>query len=142
MATMLEFLRLVDSSGANWIDICSPGELYKERISVTLSESLWEPYGKTGILAKEATTSFFKLQPARVSDVDILGEDGLLMMRFNDGDDWSVAIRNSGTEEKTRVTIRTTSEDGVKLDLALNTSSRAWAMCCRRKLAHPQQILG
>ena len=52
--------------------------------------------------------------------MDILGEDGLLMMRFNDGDDWSVAIRNSGTEEKTRVTIRTTSEDGVKLDLALN----------------------
>ena len=121
VATMLEFLRLVDSSGANWIDICSHGGSYTKSGSVSPSRrSLWEPYGKTGILAKEATRSFFKLQPAQVSDVDILGEDGLLMMRFNDGDDWSVAIRNSGTEEKTRVTIRTTSEDGVKLDLALN----------------------
>lgn len=121
VATMLEFLRLVDSCGTQWIDILSSGGSQTKSGSVSPSQrSLWEPYGETGILAKEATRSFFKLQPTQISDVNILGEDGLLMMRFNDGHDWSVAIRNSGTEEKTRVTIRTTSEDGVKLDLALD----------------------
>ena len=42
------------------------------------------------------------------------------MMRFDDGEDWSVAVRNSGTEEKTRLTIRTTSNDRDKVKLALD----------------------
>ena len=40
--------------------------------------------------------------------VDVEGESSLLLLRHSGEVEWSFAIRNSGTESKTRVTIRTT----------------------------------
>ena len=83
------------------------------------NKSLWDPYGEVGDLAREVVLSRFNLKKMDIKDAEIEGEGGLLMMRFNDGEDWSIAIRNSGTEQKTRVTVRTTSEEKEKTKSAL-----------------------
>ena len=53
----------------------------------------------------------FSISSKKVEILDVEGEDSLLLLRVNDGKEWSIAVRNSGTEPKTRVTLRTTSDD-------------------------------
>ena len=40
--------------------------------------------------------------------MNVEGESSLLLLRHSGEVEWSFAIRNSGTESKTRVTLRTT----------------------------------
>ena len=46
-----------------------------------------------------------------VKRVDVEGEDSLLLLRHSGEAEWSFAIRNSGTESKTRVTVRSSGGD-------------------------------
>ena len=119
--TMFEFLRMIRFCGPEWVDL-----FYSER-GIIMSgsifpsnRSLWNPAGETGDLARKAISSRFNIDGTQIHELKIEGEDDLLMMRFDDGEDWSVAVRNSGTEEKTRLTIRTTSNDRDKVKLALD----------------------
>ena len=119
--TMFEFLRMVRSCGPEWIDLFSSEGGQKMSGSIFPSNrSLWNPLGETGDLVRQVVSSRFRIDDSQILEMEIEGEDDLLMMRFNDGEDWSVAVRNSGTEDKTRLTIRTTSNDSDKLRLTLD----------------------
>ena len=119
--TMFEFLRMVQSCGSEWIDLFSPERGQKMSVSIFPSNrSLWNPRGETGDLVRQVVSSRFRIDDSQILEMEIEGENDLLIMRFNDGEDWSVAVRNSGTEDKTRLTIRTTSNDRDKLRLTLD----------------------
>ena len=106
--TMLEFLRLIDTHGENWSEIASSSASLNLTHSIYPSnKALWDPDGESGKLVLDAIVRSLNTDPESVRRVDLEGENSLLLLRYTDEAEWSFAIRNSGTELKTRVTLRT-----------------------------------
>ena len=106
--TMLEFLRLIDSHGQNWSEIASSSTSLNLTYSIYPSNrALWDPDGESGKLVLDAIVRSLNTDAEGVRRVDVEGESGLLLLRHSGEAEWSFAIRNSGTESKTRVTLRT-----------------------------------
>ena len=112
VVTMFEFLKLIHTCGPQWIKIVSTSKSHILSESIYPSNrSLWDPNGKTGDLVRVLIASFFNIEIKDIIEINNLNDADLLFLRVKNQQEWSVAIRNSGTEEKTRVTIRTTSEN-------------------------------
>ena len=110
--TMFEFLDAIHSIGGDWLDIASTDQGFSFNQSISPSNrSLWDPDGRTGKLVTDLVADYFHLDPKLIDRREIEGEGGLLMLNFEQAGSWSLAVRNSGTEPKTRVTIRSTTED-------------------------------
>ena len=107
--TMLEFLRLIESHGQNWSEIASSSTSLNLTYSIHPSNrALWDPDGEPGNLVLDAIIRSLDTRAEGVRRVNVEGESGLLLLRHSGEVEWSFAIRNSGTESKTRVTLRTT----------------------------------
>ena len=110
--TMLEFLRLIDSHGGDWLEEASSSTSLNESYSIYPSNrTLWNPDGKLGKLVIDAIVKSLDTSESGVKRVDVEGEDSLLLLRHSGEAEWSFAIRNSGTESKTRVTVRSSGGD-------------------------------
>ena len=106
--TMLEFLRLIDLCGRDWFELASSSKSMNVTYSISPSnKALWVPDGEIGKLVIDAIVQSLGTDLRRVTRVDVEGEHSLLLLRHSDEAEWSFSIRNSGTELKTRVTIRT-----------------------------------
>ena len=109
---MFEFLDVIHSIGVNWLDIASADQGFAINQSISPSNrSLWDPDGRTGRLVIDLVADYFHMDPKQIERREIEGEEGLLMLNFEQSGNYSLAVRNSGTEPKTRVTIRSTAED-------------------------------
>lgn len=109
VSTMLEFLRLIHRLGPNWV------ELVIENPSRTISESIypsdrdsWDPNGRLGEMVVDVICLSFNIDMEELGRLEIKEEDSLLSLHHSNEEEWSISVRNSGTEPKTRVTIRTT----------------------------------
>jgi len=107
--TMLGFLRMIGPYGNDWFDVASSSTSQNIAHSISPSDrSLWDPSGESGRLAINAIVRSLGTNAEDIRRVDVEGESSLLLLRHSGEVEWSFAIRNSGTESKTRVTIRTT----------------------------------
>ena len=107
--TMLGFLRMIGPHGNDWFDVASSSTSLNIAHSISPSNrSLWDPRGESGELAINAIVRSLGTNAEDIRRVDVDGESSLLLLRHSGEVEWSFAIRNSGTESKTRVTIRTT----------------------------------
>jgi phosphomannomutase len=105
---MIEFLGMIHSSGPEWID----SVINKSSITITKSifpskKELWSPSNELAVEVMGGISHSLGIEPGKLNRVEIEGEDSLLLLKTNNGYEWSFSIRNSGTEPKTRVTIRT-----------------------------------
>lgn len=107
--TMLGFLRMISRHGNDWFDVASSSTSQNIAHSISPSDrSLWDPSGESGRLAINAIVRSLGTNAEDIRRVNVEGESSLLLLRHSGEVEWSFAIRNSGTESKTRVTIRTT----------------------------------
>ena len=109
VSTMLEFLRLIHRLGPNWV------ESVTENPSRTISESIypsdrdsWKPDGRLSEVVIDVICRSFNIDIEELNRLEIKEETSLLLLYYSNGEEWSISVRNSGTEPKTRVTIRTT----------------------------------
>ncbi len=120
---MLNFLRMIGPLGNDWLDVALSSRSVKTTYSISPSDTCrWAPDGKSGELAMNAIVQSLNVAAEDLERVDIEGENSLLLIKKYGEVDWSFAIRNSGTESKTRVTIRNTGgtkEDSRKVMEAL-----------------------
>tara|TARA_B100000963_G_scaffold361996_1_gene401815 strand:+ start:1147 stop:2673 length:1527 start_codon:yes stop_codon:yes gene_type:complete len=107
--TMLEFLRLIHRSGPEWMDSIT------NKSSKTISKSiypsnrdLWSPSDYLGDLVTNTISNSLGIGAEKLNRIEIENEESLLLLKVYDKHEWSISIRNSGTEPKTRITIRTT----------------------------------
>jgi phosphomannomutase len=115
--TMLELLGMIGLQGDNWLDLATSSTSLKLAYSISPSDrSLWKPDGKSGQLAINSIIQSLNVNSKKVSRVEVNGEDSLLLLKHSGEGEWSFAIRNSGTESKTRVTIRTTGGSEEKVE--------------------------
>ena len=120
--TMLEFLRMIGPHGNEWLDVASSSTSLNVVDSISPSDrSLWNPSGKSGEMAINAIIRSLNTNSEDVIRVEIEGEDSLLLLRHSGEVEWSFAIRNSGTESKTRITIRTTGGSKEKVGRVMAT---------------------
>ena len=105
---MLEFMRLIHQLGPNWVDYITknPSKTIIESIHPS-NRDLWDPHGRLGDSVIDIVCRSFNIHREELNLLEIEGEDSLLSFNFNCGGEWSISVRNSGTEPKTRVTIRT-----------------------------------
>ena len=109
---MLEFLRLIDSHGRDWFEEVSSSTSLNESYSIYPSNrALWNPDGKLGKLVIDAIVKGLATCESGIRRVVVEGEDSLLLLTHSGEAEWSFAIRNSGTESKTRVTVRSSGGD-------------------------------
>ena len=107
--TMLGFLRMISRHGNDWFDVASSSTSQNIAHSISPSDrSLWDPSGESGRLAINAIVRSLGTNAEDIRRVNVEGESSLLLLRHSGEVEWSFAIRNSGTESKTRVTLRTT----------------------------------
>lgn len=110
--TMIEYLRLIHRSGPEWMDSII------NNLSTTITKSiypsnreLWNPNNDLAVLVENWISESLGIRARELDRIEIQEEDSLLLVNANNGYDWSISIRNSGTEPKTRVTIRTTNTE-------------------------------
>jgi len=110
--TMIEYLRLIHRSGPEWMDSII------NNLSTTITKSiypsnreLWDPSNDLAVLVENWISESLGIKARELNRIEIQEEDSLLLLNANNGYDWSISIRNSGTEPKTRVTIRTTNNE-------------------------------
>ena len=109
VSTMLEFLKLIHRSGIEWIESVTGDSSAVVNQSVYPSRrELWDPDGELAEEIKDVICQVSDIAKEELNRVEIEEEQSLLLLNFYNGEEWSVSIRNSGTEPKTRVTIRTT----------------------------------
>ena len=112
VVTMIEYLDLIKNLGPEWIEDISPNSGFTINRSIFPSiRDNWKPDSDASDSVIRTVSDAFSISSKKVEILDVEGEDSLLLLRVNDGKEWSIAVRNSGTEPKTRVTLRTTSDD-------------------------------
>ncbi len=112
LVSMFGYMELINSIGKDWLEIAV------SRIGICINHSIspsnrakWEPDGKCGQLVNAVLHRMFMIKKSGIERKKLENEEGLLLLNFEHQGSWSIAIRNSGTEAKTRVTIRSTCED-------------------------------
>ena len=107
--TMIEFLRLAHDFNSEWMDSIVNSSSIKITKSIYPSNrELWSPSSNLADSVKSCISNSLGMNAWELNRTKIEEEDSLLLINFNNGKEWSISVRNSGTEPKTRISIRTT----------------------------------
>ena len=126
VVTMIEFLDLIRICGDGWIETINPESGFTINRSIFPSMTgLWNPNGETGKRVIDVVSEAIGLHLDDIEIIRIENESSLLFLRFRQKGDWSIAVRNSGTEQKTRLTIRTTTVSDENAELVAEIVNNA-----------------
>ena len=119
--TMIQFLKLVLHHGENWFNFATDSVYTKISHSIYPSNrSKWDPNGESGQSVISGLGSIFESDFGKYVRNSIDGADGLLYIVVDQIESWSFMIRNSGTEPKTRITIKTSCKEEDKIEFVMS----------------------